>query len=398
MEKKLFAAVIAVLAMVLTPAFVLAGGGGNETPGQAYFDQQFDRLQGSVAEVKGDTTQIVSILGNVFEGTVPKGGTLINLCNQHGWNLIVLMGHNGIENPDVVAAGECFEYPQTTEEFQAALRKGKPFYDAWLAKQSTTFRVNRVKVDTAEIDELNIRVANIKEKLAIKDMEVDQLKIRLAEITERLRVKKAEIEELNVKMAKFDQMNIDQLQIRDAKIENLEIEKMRIKDALIDKLRIKQLKIDNLEELLVQAQARCQELEARSPVVVEKPVPVAPGVASFRQDNDCGEPYFPSSWEWQFIEAAQKEGIVPVFWYINRQPEDVGGWLKVKIDYYDRDTKMCYTVWCQRYMPCTQSALPAVRQAGFTACDGVIVRDGGRYKTLLAGQVTNWPAGMVCLK
>ncbi len=229
-------------------------------------------------------------------------------------------------------------------------------------------------------------------------MEVDQLKIRLAEITEKLRVKKAEVEELNVRLANFDQMNINQLRVKDAKIKNLKIEKMRIKDALVDKLRIKNLQIDNLKDLLAQAQARCQELEARPPRVVEKPVPVTPGPAQFRQDHNCGEPYFPSSWEWQFIEKSQKEGIVPVFWYLNRQPEDIGGWLKVKVDYYDRDTKMCYTVWCQRYMPSAQSALPAVRQAGFTACDGVIVRDGGRYKTLLAGQVTNWPAGMVCLK
>ncbi len=104
-------------------------------------------------------------------------------------------------------------------------------------------------------------------------------------------------------------------------------------------------------------------------------------------------PYFPSSWEWRFIKAAQREGATPMFWCLNRQPE---GWLKVKVDYYDRNSGLCYTVWCKRYLPCQQLALPAVREAGFIACNGIRVWDGGRYQTLLAGRVISWPSEMIC--
>jgi len=125
------------------------------------------------------------------------------------------------------------------------LSKGKPLYDDWLKNQSTTFRVNRIKVDTVEIDELSVRVASFREKLVIKNMEIDQLQIRLAEITEKLSVKKAEIEELNVKVSNFQEVNIDNL-------------------------RIRQLEIDNLRELLVMAENRCRELEFRTPKIVTK--------------------------------------------------------------------------------------------------------------------------------
>lgn len=412
MEKKFFAVLTGLVFLAIGTAW--AGGGDPEpegtssvdVPGKAYFDRQFGLLQGQVAEVKGDTTQIVSILGNVFEGTVPKGGTLTGLCNQNGWNLIVLMGHNKIVDPNKVAAGTCFTYPKTAEEFQLALKKGKPLYDSWLAKQKTTFRVNRVKVDTAEIDTLNIRVANIKEKLAIKDMEVDQLKVRLAEITERLRIKKAEVDELNVKVANFDRMNIDQLRIKDAKIQNLEIEKMRIKDALIDKLRIKNLQIDKLKDLLRQAQLRCQQLEAWPPKIVELVVPVTPGLVQFRQDSNCGDPWWPKSWEWPLIEESQQEGILPVFYHVYHIiDEPWKDFLKVKIDYYDTDTKMCYSVWCfvwhgktkffQEVTP--EEILEKMRQAGFKVEDGKRIRYGDKYNTEYVGRVTGWPAGAVCL-
>lgn len=424
MEKKIFAVLVGVF-FVLMGSLAWAGGDDEQppskatapsvvdepssapeatgTPGKAYFDEQFGGLQRSVselrkavAEVKGDTSQTVSILGNVFEWTVPKGGTVSDfLAKIENGNLPTFMGANDISDPNKVAAGAHFVYPRTVEELEEAMRKGKPLYDAWLKKQPRNLRFDQVKVETMNIERLNIKVANIKEKLVIKNMEVDQLKVRLAEITERLRVKKVEVDELNVKVANFDKMNIDQLRIKDAKIKNLEIEKLRIKDALIDQLRIANLQIGNLKDLLAQAQLRCRQLENRPPKVVERAVPVTPGPVQFRQDNDCGEPYFPKSWEWQFIETVLKDGKVPVFWYLNQQPD---GSLKVKVDYYDAESKKCYTVWCQRYLPSQQSALPAVRDAGFTADEGITVRDGGRYKTLLAGQVTNWLPGMVCLQ
>ena len=349
-------------------------------PGQSYFDQRFDALERSTAEIKGDTSQIVSILGNVFEGTVPSGGTLTSLCNKMGWNLVVLMGHNGISDPNVVAAGQKFTYPQTHEEFQSALAKGKPLYDNWLKNQSTTFRVNRIKADTVDIDELNVRVATFKEKLAIKDMEIDKLRIRLAEITEKLSVKEAEIETLRVK---------------NAEIENLRIKNANLENVYIDKLRIRQLEIDNLRELLTLAENRCRELEARPPKIVERAVPVTPGSIQFRQDSGCGEPYSPKSWEWQFIYAAQDEGVLPVFWHVYHILSD--GSLKVKIDYYDTDTKKCYSIWCQYDLPYPEIAIRAIREAGFIADDGVRVKDGGKYNTQLAGRVTSWP-GEICLK
>ncbi|MEA3322863.1 MAG: hypothetical protein U9Q12_01450 [Patescibacteria group bacterium] len=243
--KKVF---LFMMAMVVCASFAQAGS-EKLTPGQEYFDQQFNKLQGAVAEVKGDTSQIVDILGNVFEGTVPSGGTLTGLCNKNGWNLIVLMGHNGIVNPNNVAADATFQYPSTAEEFQTALKRGRPLYQAWLKEQSTTFRVNRIKVDTAQIDKLNIRVAHITEELKIRNMKIDELKIRLAEVTEELRIKQLNINQLNVDQANFKQVNIDQL-------------------------HIKQLEIDNLKHLCNQMRRRCAMLEARPPKVVHKEVVV----------------------------------------------------------------------------------------------------------------------------
>jgi hypothetical protein len=220
---------------------------GSEFADRQYFNQQFNFLQQSVAEVKGDTTQIVEILGNVFEGTVPSGGTLTGLCNQNGWNLIVLMGHNGISNPNRVAAGASFTYPKTTAEFQEALRKGKPLYREWLKHQKTTFRVNRIQADSVDLNRLNVKVMNVTEQLKIKNMEIDQLKVRLAEVTEQLRIKQLDIQQLNVDQANFRQVNIDQL-------------------------RIKQLEIDNLKALCEQMRRRCAELESRPVKVVTKTV------------------------------------------------------------------------------------------------------------------------------
>ncbi len=397
--KKMFVLIAGLCCLAMVPALTLAGA-DDEVPGKVYFDEQFNSLQQSVAEVKGDTSQTLAIIGNIFEGTVPKGGNITRLCNENGWNMIVLMGHNGITDPNKVVAGACFTYPQTAEEFQLALKKGKPLYDVWLKNQSTTFRVNQMKVDSADIDRLNVRVANFKEKLAIKDMEIDQLKIRTAEITEELRIKKAEVGELNVKVANFDQVNINRLRVKDAKIESLEIEKLRIKDALIDKLRIKQLEIDNLADLLKQAQARCRQLEARPPKTVVKRVPVPVTVThSFISDNDCGEPYYPNSWEKPIVQKMVAERHIPVYWYVNIQPRtstDEGGWLKLKVDHFDEGTRMSYTVYCERHIESPEAACDILRQAGFDVGPGFSVRDGGQYKTVLAGEVYNWPAGMIC--
>lgn len=203
-----------------------------ETPDKAYFDAQFGKLQQASAEIKGDTTQIVAILGNVFEDTVPSGGTLTSLCNKNGWNLIVLMGHNNISNPDNVAADAKFLYPKTADEFQAALTKGKPLYDAWLKTKKIAFKVDRIKVDTVDIDKLNVRVARVSEELSIKNMEINRLKIREAEITEALRIKKMEIEDLRIKNA-----TIDHLKIRLAEIDQLRIRQLAVKDACIAELR-----------------------------------------------------------------------------------------------------------------------------------------------------------------
>jgi hypothetical protein len=302
--KKVF---LAVMVAMFFASQVMAGA----APDQVYFDGQFSKLQQSVAEVKGDTTQIVSILGNVFEGTVPRGGNLITLCNQHGWNLIVLMGHNGIDNPDAVAAEAKFQYPKTAEEFQVALKKGKPLYDGWLAKQKTTFRVNRIKVDTAEIDTLNIRVANIKEKLAIKDMEIDKLKIREVEITEHLRIKQAEIEDLRIK---------------NAEIQSLKIENLEVKNALFHKLRVKELEIVNLKELLAQAQVRCQELKARGKACPE--------------GMECGNRN--SNPKWRFVSRDSFGGVPVIYGNIDR---DGGPWIQSKWFVLGCETQIVVTNW-----------------------------------------------------
>lgn len=218
--------------MIFGMAAVALAGGEANVPDQAYFDSRFNKLQKSVSEVKGDTSQIVSILGTVFEGTVPSGGTLTSLCNANGWNMVVLMGHNNISNPDNVAADAKFLYPKTADEFQAALTTGKPLYDAWLKTKKIAFKVDRIKVDTIDIDKLNVRVARVSEELSIKKMEIDRLKIREAEITEALRIKKMEIEDLRIKNA-----TIDHLKIRLAEIDELRIRQLAVKDACIAELR-----------------------------------------------------------------------------------------------------------------------------------------------------------------
>lgn len=243
MKKGIFAIVAMVVCMAGT---VLA-----ETPDKSYFDEQFLKLQQSTAGIKGDTAQITAILGTVLEGTVPKGGTLTGLCNKNGWNLIVLIGHNNITNPDAVAEGSTLSYPKTGEELQVALTRGKPLYEAWLKKQKVAFRVNQIKVDSADIDQLNIRTARITEELKVKDMTIDKLKIREAEITESLRIKNAEIENLRVKNA-----DIDHLRIRLAEIENLRIKELAIKNALIEKLQIADLTIGAQRKQIEALQSR----------------------------------------------------------------------------------------------------------------------------------------------
>jgi hypothetical protein len=263
--------------MVACASFVQA----SEVADRQYFDDQFNNLQSAVAGVRGDTTQIVEILGSVFEGTVPSGGTLTGLCNQNGWNLIVLMGHNGITNPNKVHAGASFVYPKTSAEFQEALAKGKPLYHEWLKNQKTTFRVNRIQADSMDLKRLNIQVMDVTEKLKIKNMEVDKLKIRLAEVTEQLRIKQLDIQQLNVDQANFRQVNIDQL-------------------------RIKQLEIDNFKALCDQMRRRCAELESRPPQVVEKEVVVYRDATKAEvARGTCNDNPWPAVYQWaDFPEGA----------------------------------------------------------------------------------------------
>ncbi len=265
------------MAMVVCTNFAQA----SEQLDRVYFDEQFTSLQRSVAEVKGNTSQIVEILGNVFEGTVPRGGTLIQLCNQNGWNLVVLMGHNGISDPNKVAAGAKFEYPRTAEEFQLALEKGQPLYREWLKNQKTTFRVDRIQADAVDLNRLNVKMMNITEKLNIKEMEVDKLKVRLAEITEELRIKQLKIQKLNIDRANLRQVNIDQL-------------------------RIKQLEIDNLKQLCEQMRKRCAELEARHPKVVERKVVVYRDATGEEvAQGTCKDVPWPATYAWaNFPEGA----------------------------------------------------------------------------------------------
>lgn len=231
-----------------------------ETPDKVYFDEQFNRLQQNTAEIKGDTEEIKSVLGTVFEGTVPKGGTLTSICNQNGWNMVVLIGHNNISDPNNVAVGTALSYPKNGEEFQAALKRGKPLYDAWLKKQKIAFKVNQIKTDTVDIDKLNIRTAEVSEMLRIKDMTIDKLKVREAEVSEILRIKNAEIEQLRIKNA-----SIEHLKVRLAEIDDLRIKELTIKNALIEKLRIADLTIGK-------QQKEIEALNSRPPKTVYKDI------------------------------------------------------------------------------------------------------------------------------
>jgi hypothetical protein len=323
-------------------------------PGQSYFDQRFDALERSTAEIKGDTSQIVSILGNVFEGTVPSGGTLTSLCNKMGWNLVVLMGHNGISDPNVVAAGQKFTYPQTHEEFQSALAKGKPLYDNWLKNQSTAFRVNRIKADTVDIDELNVRVATFKEKLVIKNMEIDKLQIRLAEITEKLSVKEAEIE-------------------------TLRIENTHLGNVYADKVHIKQLEIDNLRELLTLAENRCRELEARPPKVVTETKTVYKTVSGQEvYSASCDEVPFPASGFWsalgdgEYVEFKYRPEKSQQFKAVRVLKED--GWVKPS----------CRRFWTQSQISSAEAM--SLLDSGEELCPALsweLPGDGGKHKTYM---------------
>ncbi len=232
--KKTTLLAVCVAMMLFVSQAAMAGGTEDESDS---LEGKLNQIQESINAVHGDTTEIKGIIGHVFEGTVPKGGSFIALCNQNGWSLIVAMGHNNLANPSEVAAGTAFTYPQTQAEFKAALAKGKALHKDWLSKQSTTFRVNRIKVDTVEIDKLKVRVVHVTEQLKIKDMEIDTLRIRLADVTEKLRIKELEIGKVT-----------------------------------IDKLHIKQLEIDNLKDLCTQLRARCAQLEARAPQTVVREV------------------------------------------------------------------------------------------------------------------------------
>ncbi len=75
--KKVFVA-FCVTCFLVSGAFA----SGKAVADRAYFDAQFGRLQQATAELKGGQSQIISILGNVFEGTVPAGGTLTSLCKN----------------------------------------------------------------------------------------------------------------------------------------------------------------------------------------------------------------------------------------------------------------------------------------------------------------------------
>lgn len=349
-------------------------------PGQSYFDKKFDEMMFSLGELKANDYEIKSILGKVFEGTVPKGGTVLELCKETGWELIPLMGHNNIVDPNVVAAGTTFTYPQTQEELEQALKRGRVLYAAWLKNQPTTFRVNRMKVDTVEIDKLNVRVASFKEKLEIKNMEIDQLQVRLAEITEKLSVKKAEIEELNVKVANLEEVNIDELKVKDAQIENLRIENLRVKNALIDKLRIKQLEIDNLQELLALAEKRCQELEARPPKVVTETKTVYKTVGGQEvYSASCDEVPFPVSGFW----SALRDGEYVEFKY---RPEKSDQFKAVRVLKEDGWVKPS----CRRFWTQTQiSSLDAksLLDSGEELCPALSWElpggDGGKHKTYM---------------
>jgi hypothetical protein len=333
-------------------------------PGQSYFDQRFDALERSTAEIKGDTSQIVSILGNVFEGTVPSGGTLTGLCNKMGWNLVVLMGHNGISDPNVVAAGQSFTYPQNHQEFQAALAKGKPVYDAWLKNQNTTFRVNRIKADTVDIDELNVRVATFREKLAIKDMEIDKLRIRLAEITEKLSVKEADIEILRIK---------------NAEIENLKVKNASLENVYIDKLRIRQLEIDNLRELLTLAENRCRELESRPPKVVTQTKTVYKTVGGQEvYSASCDERPFPVSGFW----SALRDGEYVEFKYRPEKPDQFKAVRVLKEDGWVKPS--CQRFWAQYQIFSIEAmSLLDAHEELCPALSWELPGDGGKHKTYM---------------
>ena len=273
-----------------------------ETPDKGYFDEQFEKLQKNTAEIKGDTSQIKMILGTVFEGTVPHGGTLTSMCNKNGWNMVVLIGHNNIADPNNVPVGTVLVYPKTGEEFQAALKQGKPLYEAWLKKQKTTFRVNQIKADSADIDQINIRTVRIKEELTVKNMTIDKLKIREAEITETLRIKNAEIENLRVK-----NVDIDHLRIRLAEIDELRIREMTVKNMLIEKLRIADLKIG-------EQQCEINKLRSRPEKVVYKDINGAgyapPSSMRLQQSGDsCDERAFSGMVPDSALKASGGQGI-----------------------------------------------------------------------------------------
>ncbi|PID51796.1 MAG: hypothetical protein CR972_05290 [Candidatus Moraniibacteriota bacterium] len=178
------------------------------------------------------------------------------------------MGHNNISNPDVVKVNQKFTYPKTTKEFQAALQRGKPLYDAWLKTKKVAFKVNRIEADTVAINNLNAKIVKISEELAVKNMTVDKLKACEVEISKKLVIANAEINKLRVQNAE-----IDTLKIRLAEIEDLRIRDLAVKNALIEKLRIKQLEID--------------KLKSREPVVITKEKIIYRDATKKKVKKDC---------------------------------------------------------------------------------------------------------------
>ncbi len=235
----------------------LADAGNSTALTEKHFDQTMDEVKMQIGSIQGDTQNIVDILGVVVEGSLPAGEGLISYCNSQGWNPWLIAGHNDLcpDQLENLPAGTKLEHPQTPQEMQAALKEGRQIRKQYYDSKDQNVRVNKVIADTvsakrlktqlAQVDELEARVANIKES----NVELQRVNTQLVN---ELHAKKAEIEQLETQMLKAKKAEIDHLKAELVETKKLVADLVEAKKVVTRELHAQEAYIGQLEQKLTQ--------------------------------------------------------------------------------------------------------------------------------------------------
>lgn len=250
------------LKRVLILSFLVAFSGiswaeaGNSTAlSEKHFDQTMDEVKMQLGSIQGDTQNIVDVLGVVVEGSLPAGEGLISYCNSQGWNPWVIAGYNDLcpDQLDRLPAGMQLKHPQTPQEMQAALKRGRQIRKQYYASKDQKLRVSEVAADTvsakrlnaqlAQVDELEAQVANVKES----NVELQRVNTQLVN---ELHAKKAKVEHLETKMLKAKKAEIDHLEAELVETKKLVADLVEAKKVVTEELHAQRAYIGQLEQKL----------------------------------------------------------------------------------------------------------------------------------------------------